>query len=648
MKTKLLLFLLFTTGVLQAQVNEVVSGLNTTGRLIIDGSIIYTNGYDRIATIDVSANTPIVTTFFDNYPQIPSGSSGLVNLNKVIKYGNTIIAAFSNDDSGETNLTSIDISNPTTAVNIITGRGWINGLAIKGDELYFTEFNTVTEVSVLNKIDLTVSNPPVTTVLTGLTNPQDLEIKGNIIYIGDKDTNQIQYVDIAATTPTLEIFLSDVNARGLHIYGDYLYFSNAGNIDKVHLSNAANITRIVSTNNEQEFYRDAVVYGNKVYMPIEDDGKIYSTIDAGFLTTNDPNVYVINVETPRRIIKSGTTLYVLGNTKIYSIDTTIPNPTPTLLYTATNSNHFFVNFDIEGNTLYVSEELYDSVNETPYTCNIFSLDVTNLSAGITQIYKSDDYTFTPERFTYISALTVSGNNLYFTEEVETSSDLSSTLYKVDTSIASPTPSVVVSGYTYSEDIELYNDIIYIVDTEDEKIYTVDTTLPSPSLEIFAENIVHRNGLGIFNDVLYLGKGNQVFSAPINATTPATLSLITENNTYPNPRGGYEKLRDVAIIDDTMYIPIEDSGFIYAYQDANLLSNKAFSKNKFKIITGTDKLTVLGLNEEDSFSIFNIIGQKLNDVNINHSENTIDISSLNSGIYILNNSKNKTSYKFIKR
>lgn len=294
MKAKLLLAFLITSIYSQAQVSDFLSGFNAPNRLIIDNNIIYVKETDKISQINLSDPSPSSATVY----------GGLASPNvftNIIKDGDIIIAAYTDDNTGISTIGSIDISDPTPSLtDQFTGLGFVQGLAILETQevqgsttifrsiLFFTEENLTTNVVSLKKVDITSNTPVIETVLsTGLTNPQDMEFKDDILYIGNKDSNQIHSVDVTQTTPTASVFLNGVNCRGVYVFNDFLYFSDSGVIKKVPFSNTSNITtEAIDTGSNTDFLRDVVISGNDLYMPQENFNKIVTKQDLTLSTNN--------------------------------------------------------------------------------------------------------------------------------------------------------------------------------------------------------------------------------------------------------------------------------------------------------------------------------------------------------------------------
>src|SRR4051812_41294383 len=100
--------------------------------------------------------------------------------------------------------------------------------------------------------------------------------------------------------------------------------------------------------------------------------------------------FVSGINTPNRLLASGNTLYVQGETEIYQVlDVTAPTPVATPIFSA-GINQGISNFTISGNFLYVAIETYDPIAEATVNTTISKIDVNNLLAGAVPLYISAD------------------------------------------------------------------------------------------------------------------------------------------------------------------------------------------------------------------------------------------------------------------
>jgi hypothetical protein len=594
MKTKLLFLLaiVFATTTINAQVTDYVTGLSSPSRLIIDGNIIYTKEIDKISQIDVTSSTP--TTLFNNIP-------ATAELASIIKNGNTFYISFYDNNTSSNSIAKFNLSTPTTRTDIIAGLGWTPAIALHGNDLYFTEEISPSNMS-LKKIDISQSMPTATTILSGLNNVQDMMFNGDVLYIGDRDNNTIYSVDVTASTPSLSSFITSINVRGVYVYNDLLLFNDSSSIKKVPFNNPSNITTIATSG--VEFLRDAVVYGNTVYMPQETAGKVVTIVDPTLGTLNDvvnptnggttgfalvgndlyyagsnnkiskiditatspfsPTDVVPGLNEPEGIIVSGNFMYIAqaGANKISKID--ITNPTPTIIDVATGLNEP-VYLALNGNDLYISEIGGGKVSKLDITATT-PTTTTDVVTGLT----------TPVD------LELNGNDLYIVQ-----ADGANKISKINITATLPTTATdVVTGLSKPLHLELNGTDLYFSQTNGNKISKIDISAPTPTVIDVLTGIDRAESLASDNNYLYFKAQSSTGVSYIAKVSLAVLSvndsfLIDKINIYPNP-----------------------------------------TKNKLNI-TVNDSLII------NSVEIYNIMGQLMKTVK---NSNELNISSLDAGVY----------------
>ena len=126
--------------------------------------------------------------------------------------------------------------------------------------------------------------------------------------------------------------------------------------------------------------------------------------------------------------------------------------------------------------------------------------------------------------------------------------------------------------------------------------------------------------------------------------------MAQNTTYEDTNNGtpfYANFRDVALIGNTMYMPLQSQGKIVTAVDATLNADK-FEGTPFNIYPNPtkDKFTI-ELNNSSvlkNVTIYSNLGQLV----LTSKESIINISNLTSGLYILEieTNKGKSSKKLI--
>lgn len=159
-----------------AQLTDVVTGLNSPQRLLLDGNTLYFTDANSIQKIDIT------------------------------------------------------VSSPTPEV-VIAGLATPEGMALEGNDLYVAEFGA----GRISKIDLSVPTPIREDFATGLNTPNFLLLDGNFLYYSDNNSDVVARFDITSTTPTAEVVATSVinfNPTGLAISGDILYMAQ-GNANRI-------------------------------------------------------------------------------------------------------------------------------------------------------------------------------------------------------------------------------------------------------------------------------------------------------------------------------------------------------------------------------------------------------------------------------
>lgn len=336
--------------------------------------------------------------------------------------------------------------------------------------------------------------------------------------------------------------------------------------------------------------------------------------------------FVSGINSPNRLLVSGNNLYVQGQSTIYVVDVTAPTPVATPIYSAP-AHQYFSNFTISGTSLYFAFETFNEAEDQQLACSISKIDLTNTGAGAVPVYSGTNY---------INALTISGNTMYFVSEVEVSNIVNSTLYSFNVNTVNPVPANIISGFKIVEELEVKNNIIYVSDRNNQKVYSVD--LASPSLVTFV-NALFNKGTFINNDELYITDGNQVKKGSLLGSAPISTQVVGQNSNSVN-------FRDVVLIGNKMYLSLQESGKIVIIEDATL-SSKEFASESFSLLNNDATLTLNGLQSKQKIIVYNLSGQSIIESDLDASNNTVSISHLDAGVYILKVNEG-TSFKFLKK
>ncbi|WP_010177317.1 LamG-like jellyroll fold domain-containing protein [Aquimarina agarilytica] len=199
--------------------------------------------------------------------------------------------------------------------DILTGLTKPRGIAINGDELYFTELTA----NRILKIDLTQTNPSPVEVVTGLDTPKELVFNGNTLYVSE--ANRISRVDVTSSLPATrqDFFVGIEQPQGMLIHNNYLYTKGANN--NVFKFNLDNPTIDVSLVFGANLIYDFVKIGNDAYVTQENAIRKFD------LTANTPSLgNVINSSQEPLLAGINVGMTAINNT-IYFLQ----NPTGRLL-----------------------------------------------------------------------------------------------------------------------------------------------------------------------------------------------------------------------------------------------------------------------------------------------------------------------------
>ena len=214
-----LLFASFYSIQLSAQLTPVATGIKPYSMAIGEHDIYLSElENDRIIKVNDFQSNPIVSTYI----------SGLSNPFQLALDGNFLYY------SASERISKIDItqSNPVSIDLLKNIRGIVNGMAIRGNELYF-HLNR----DGVYKIDITQSNPIITEVLIGAAEVADLIFIDEELYMSSVLENKIFKIDVTQSNPVPVDVLTGIDwPRTITAKGNELYASQRDNIVKIDLT----------------------------------------------------------------------------------------------------------------------------------------------------------------------------------------------------------------------------------------------------------------------------------------------------------------------------------------------------------------------------------------------------------------------------
>ena len=353
--------------------------------------------------------------------------------------------------------------------------------------------------------------------------------------------------------------------------------------------------------------------------------------------------YVSNLAEPSGIVNQGNMLYVQGVKYVYQINTTATSPAPTVIYTAPADFHM-TNLTISGNILYISEENYSESTDTFLGCRIISLDLTNLSAPANLVYTTTQY---------VSSLTANGTMIYFSSETDPDGDDNFTVqvHRIDVSVPNPVATVLVSNLTTdneARDMAFYNNNLLISVGGQGKVFGFDVTDSPIVVSEYFSNLNFNKGMYVSGGSIFITTAHLVGTKELNTANP--LNYIAQNTTYQDSNNGMTfnaNFRDVLRIGDKLYMTLLNQGKVVMIQNANLATD-GFSNDSQRVAIYNSKevLSVKGLENSHTATVFDISGQAVVSAELSSIGNSIDISSLSVGVYILKLDNQKV-FKFVK-
>jgi hypothetical protein len=305
-----------------------------------------------------------------------------------------------------------------------------------------------------------------------------------------------------------------------------------------------------------------------------------------------------------------------------------------------------VNFTINGNLIYIILEIYIQATDTFLGGKIVALDVNNLSNPVQDIYTSSEY---------ISAIANDGSTLYITAETLTNppnfDPFITHLDEIDSSISNPTAQLVVNNVTDTSvvtGITFDNGDIYLASSDANEILKIDVNQSNPTVDLLTDFTFSR-GLFKSGNELYLSYGSLI--TKIDITDPSAGSTaIAVNATYQdtNPNDGtqfFANFRDVILVGNKVYATLANQNKVVQAIDVTLSTNE-FNVLETSIYNNKNYVYINGLTTPKDTQIFNVSGQLLMNKTVSPNSNSIDISTLSSGIYVMTVDNQKT-FKFIK-
>lgn len=368
---------------------------------------------------------------------------------------------------------------------------------------------------------------------------------------------------------------------------------------------------------------------------------LFSVVLTVLNTYSQPNTsdYVSGLINPSGMVVNGTDLYVHGFENIYKIDTTNPTPVANSIHTS-DTDFFITDIVISGTTLYIAQENYIISTDTWLGSRIVSLDLNNLTAPVEVIFSNS--------MEYISGLTIDGNTIYFSSETLVNfpdfEPFFTHIDKIDIIQTNPVPVNIIPNISNNGVVRgmlLDNTNLLISIDDDQKVYGIDTTINNPTVETIVDGLSFNRGIFKNGNELYIADGSRMRKIELGNPS-ASLIDVAYNTTYEDMNNGmpfYANFRDIALIGNRMYMPLQSQGRIVSAIDVTLSSSE-FAVSQFSLYPNPTKnqftIQLDNTIQLKQVTIYNILGQEV----LTSKNVVVNTSSLVSGSYIIEVSTNK--------
>ena len=131
------------------------------------------------------------------------------------------------------------------AVKLVGGLSNPTDMAIDGNTMYISDYQT----GRIYKLKLGLANPVLTQVASGFGGPFGLAIKGNELYVAEYDSSQISKIDIKQSKPIKQKVLEAQGVSDLEFIGDTLFAVNF-DFNRIEYALNPNLNPILNTYTE--------------------------------------------------------------------------------------------------------------------------------------------------------------------------------------------------------------------------------------------------------------------------------------------------------------------------------------------------------------------------------------------------------------
>ncbi len=194
-------------------------------------------------------------------------------------------------------------------IDVATGLNDPKRLYIEGNDLYFTDANSVF------KFDVNEINPTPELIVSGLITPTGVTKSGNTLYVAEFNGGRISKIDLS--NPVREDFVTGLNTPNfLLLDGDFLYYSdnNSNIVERFDITLANPTAQLIASSNVNFKPTGLSIKDNILYMGQSTADRVSSVDVTSGIT--QPDLVVAGLERPLGITVQGGKLYIaefIGN-----------------------------------------------------------------------------------------------------------------------------------------------------------------------------------------------------------------------------------------------------------------------------------------------------------------------------------------------
>ncbi|MBO3697295.1 hypothetical protein [Roseivirga sp. E12] len=219
-----------------------------------EGNDLYVSTDEEVLKLDINDPSEATTIV-----------SGLSNIWKVVKHGDYIYITERTQIPGiDTKLSRVNVTDASPSVEFMLDGLTIGGMAARNNVLYLTDLRKTDVVS----IDLTANSFSIVDLgVSGLESPINMTLGGDVLYISEESsTAKITQIDLSQGTPQVSTLKSDLFFPDeMHVAGTTLYYSTAGSIYKLDISQANPPAELVRKLSTMTFTQGIDIYNNELY-----------------------------------------------------------------------------------------------------------------------------------------------------------------------------------------------------------------------------------------------------------------------------------------------------------------------------------------------------------------------------------------------